>query len=130
MPAIRDWLVAHPDRAQEIMNLNPSYVFFRQTPNEDVIGAQGVGLTSQRSLAVDADFVPLGTPLWLDTVDGRGDVLQRLMIAQDTGGAIKGVVRGDVFWGAGDAAAAQAGAMQSQGRYYMLLPKTVTPHDE
>lgn len=128
MEDIRERLDA-PD-AQAIMNLNPSYVFFRRLPNENVLGAIGVALTPKRSLAVDPDFLNLGAPVWLDTTDGKGDVLQRLMIAQDTGGAIKGVVRGDFFWGAGDEAEAQAGSMQSRGRYYVLLPKTMKPNDE
>ena len=123
MPAIREWLAMHPDRAAEIMNANPSYVFFRHTPSEAVMGAEGVALTAGRSLAVDPSFMPLGMPLWLNTTDGQGSPLQRLMIAQDTGGAIKGSVRGDFFWGAGDTAATQAGAMQSRGRYYVLLPE-------
>ncbi|MDR3423529.1 MAG: murein transglycosylase A [Alphaproteobacteria bacterium] len=123
MPAIRAWLAAHPDKAQEILNLNPSYVFFRRLPNENAVGAESVALTPLRSLAVDPQYLPLGTPVWLDTTDGQGAVLQRLMIAQDTGGAIKGPVRGDVYWGTGVSAAAQAGAMQSRGRYYVLLPK-------
>jgi membrane-bound lytic murein transglycosylase A len=126
MPAIRAWLAAHPARAQEIMNLNPSYVFFRRLPSDDAVGAEGVALTPTRSLAIDPDFLPLGVPVWLDTTDGQGAPLQRLMIAQDTGGAIKGPVRGDVFWGAGNEAEMQAGSMQSRGRIYILLPKTVT----
>ena len=130
MQAIRDWLKAHPERAPEVMNINPSYVFFRRLPHDDILGAQGVALTPQRSMAVDPSFVPLGLPLWLETTDGQGEPFQRLMVAQDTGGAIKGPVRGDVFWGAGDMAGAQAGTMQSRGRYYLLLPKTVTmPND-
>ncbi|MDR3450439.1 MAG: murein transglycosylase A [Alphaproteobacteria bacterium] len=124
MPGIRAWLAAHPDQAQQIMNANPSYVFFRRLPDNQILGAEGVALTPGRSLAVDPAFVPLGAPLWLDTVDGQGASLRRLMVAQDTGGAIKGPVRGDVFWGAGEDAAMQAGAMQSRGRYYLLLPKT------
>jgi len=130
MPAIKTWLATHPQQAQEIMNLNPSYIFFRRLPGEDIIGAEGVALTSERSLAVDTSFVPLGVPVWLDATDGQGVPLQRLMIAQDTGGAIKGAVRGDFFWGAGDRAAMQAGLMQSRGRYYLLLPKTVSPNDD
>jgi membrane-bound lytic murein transglycosylase A len=130
MPAIRTWLAAHPDKAQDALNINPSYVFFRRLPGDDVVGAEGVNLTPLRSLAVDPAFVPLGVPVWLDTVDGHGAPLQRLMVAQDTGGAIKGAVRGDVFWGAGDDAAAQAGMMQGHGRYYLLLPKTVDPNDD
>lgn len=127
MPAIRAWLAAHPAQAQQVMNINPSYVFFRRLPDANVVGAEGVPLTPGRSLAVDSNFIPLGVPVWLDTTDGQGAPLKRLTIAQDTGGAIKGPVRGDFFWGAGFEAATQAGSMQSRGRYYVLLPKTVTP---
>ena len=130
MQAIRDWLKAHPERAGDVMNINPSYVFFRRLPNNDIIGAQGVALTPGRSMAVDPLFVPLGVPLWLETTDGQDAPLHRLMVAQDTGGAIKGPVRGDVFWGAGEAAGAEAGMMQSQGRYYLLLPKAVNIGDD
>jgi membrane-bound lytic murein transglycosylase A len=129
MQVIRNWLKAHPGRADEIMNLNPSYVFFRVVDGDGPIGAEGVALTPQRSLAVDSAFVQLGSPLWLDTKDGDGNLLQRLMIAQDTGGAIKGAVRGDFFWGFGDDAANKAGAMQSLGRYYLLLPEIAVERD-
>ncbi len=123
MQKIREWLAAHPDRAQETMNTNPSYVFFKELKGDGPVGAEAVALTPLRSLAVDPAFVGLGTPLWLDTNDANGDAIRRLMVAQDTGGAIKGAVRGDVFWGAGKQAEAEAGAMQSKGRYYLLLPK-------
>jgi len=129
MPAIRARLADDPSFAREIMNTNPSYVFFRRLPRNDIMGAQGVPLTPKRSLAVDPSFVPLGAPVWLNTTDGKGQNLQRLMIAQDTGGAIKGVVRGDFFWGAGFEAAEQAGAMQSIGRAFILLPKDMKPDD-
>ncbi len=129
MPAIKSWLAAHPAQAQDILNINPSYVFFRPMPDDDVIGALGVPLTPQRSMAVDPAFVPLGAPVWLDTVDGYGNSLKRLMVAQDTGGAIKGAVRGDFFWGTGDDAGVQAGAMQSHGHDYILLPKSVGVND-
>lgn len=122
MQKIRAWLEQHPARAQQAMNANPSYVFFREQPDHDILGAQGISLTPGRSLAVDPSAVPLGTPVWLQTTDAGGASLQRLMVAQDTGGAIKGVVRGDVFWGSGTVAEAQAGAMQNAGRYYVLLP--------
>ena len=89
-----------------------------------------MALTPRRSLAVDANFVTLGTPVWLDSADGDNVPLQRLLIAQDTGGAIKGVVRGDFFWGYGAEAEAKAGSMQSQGHYYLLLPKTVTVNEQ
>ncbi|MGY8958408.1 MAG: 3D domain-containing protein, partial [Alphaproteobacteria bacterium] len=89
------------------------------------IGAQGVALTPRRSLAVDRRFIPLGVPIWLDTTWPSSDKpIQRLMVAQDTGGAIKGPVRGDFFWGHGDAALAQAGKMKSRGQYFILIPRT------
>lgn len=129
MQKIRNYLAAHPKERQEIFNENPSYIFFRCLPNKNAIGAEGVPLTATRSLAVDPSHLPLGAPIWLDTEDGQGHDLKRLMVAQDTGGAIKGVVRGDFFWGAGAKAGEQAGAMQSRGRYFILLPKNMTPDD-
>ena len=130
MQSIRAWLTAHPNRRDDVMNLNPSFVFFRILQGDGPIGAEGVALTARRSLAVDPNFTMLGTPVWLDSSDGSNIPLQRLLIAQDTGGAIKGVVRGDVFWGFGAEAESKAGAMQSRGRYFMLLPKTVNVHDQ
>jgi len=130
MQSVRDWLRAHPDRAPEMMQANPRYIFFREFDGDGPIGAAGVVLTPLRSLAVDPAFMPLGAPLWLDTVwppggPDAGKPLRRLMIAQDTGGAIKGAVRGDVFWGTGDAALARAGGMKQTGRYFLLLPRAV-----
>lgn len=127
LQSIRAWLAAHPDRAESVMDHNPSYVFFRLLNGEGPVGAQGVALTPERSLAVDPSVIHLGAPVWLDSADGEGRKLQRLMVAQDTGGAIKGVVRGDFFWGYGASAEAKAGPMQSDGRYYLLLPKSVIP---
>jgi membrane-bound lytic murein transglycosylase A len=121
MQAIRAWIAAHPEAAKALMDENPSYVFFRELAEDGPIGSGGVRLTSGRSLAVDRSFVPLGVPLWLDA----GDDLRRLMVAQDTGGAIRGPVRGDVFWGAGAAAAERAGRLKARGSYYLLLPKTL-----
>jgi membrane-bound lytic murein transglycosylase A len=134
LQSIRDWLIAHPEEAQGVMARNSSYVFVRERPELDPadgpIGAQGVPLTAGRSLAVDQAYIPLGAPVWLDTTaplpEGAAPV-QRLMIAQDTGGAIKGPVRGDVFWGAGERAEAIAGRMRSQGRLMVLLPKAAIP---
>jgi membrane-bound lytic murein transglycosylase A len=129
MPAIRDWLRANPQEADAVMNRNPSFVFFRELDGDGPVGAQGVALTPGRSLAVDRSFVPYGVPVWLDAedpVDGEVRV-QRLLVAQDTGGAIRGPVRGDVFWGHGPEAEHRAGLMKSRGRYFLLLPKTVTP---
>lgn len=128
MQAIRSWMQQHPERASDIMNLNTSYVFFRiltnNGHNEGPLGAEGVVLTPERSLAVDTAYIELGTPVWLDTADGKGNKLQKLVIAQDKGGAIKGIVRGDVFWGYGPAAEIEAGSMQSPGRYFVLLPRS------
>ena len=134
MQAIRAWLEANPGQAPAMMARNGSYVFFRETPEQagapGPVGAQGVPLTPGRSLAVDRKFLPLGAPLWLDTTapypDGERP-LRRIVIAQDTGGAIRGPVRGDVFWGAGPQAAALAGHMKSPGRLFILLPQELTP---
>lgn len=126
MQAIRRWLADHPGERDEIMNLNPSYVFFRRIEGDGPIGAQGVVLTPGRSLAVDTSLLPLGAPIWLDTTEPLSPEtpLRRLVIAQDTGGAIKGAIRGDLFWGHGGDAAAKAGAMKQRGRYYLLLPRS------
>jgi membrane-bound lytic murein transglycosylase A len=125
LQSIRDWLAAHPAEAAEVLAANPSYVFFRLLEGDGPIGAHGVALTPGRSLAVDPSFVPLGVPVWLDTTDPLDErrPLRRLMMAQDTGGAIRGAIRGDVFWGAGEEAKARAGRMRSRGRYYLLLPR-------
>lgn len=126
MQAIRDWLLAHPSEADGVMNMNPSYVFFRILDGEGPIGAHGVPLTPGRSLAVDPSFVPYGVPIWLETSDPvqGGAPLRRLVVAQDTGGAIKGPIRGDVFWGVGEDAELRAGLMKQPGRYFLLLPRT------
>lgn len=119
------WLKAHPREAESIMSLNKSYVFFRTRHGEGPIGSQGVALTPQRSLAVDREFISLGTPLWinLEHPDVGAPRIRSLVVAQDTGGAIKGGVRGDLFWGSGAEAAELAGRMKSRGEYYLLLPK-------
>ena len=132
MQAIRDWLRAHPEQAQEVMAKNRSYVFFQELPElaaaDGPLGAQNVPLTPGRSLAVDRRFLPLGVPIWLETTAPMptGTVpFNRLVVAQDTGGAIRGPVRGDVFWGAGDEAEHAAGHMQSRGRYFVLVPRAL-----
>ncbi len=126
---IRAWLMANPERAAEIFAVNARYIFYRELEGDGPVGAIGVTLTPGRSLAVDPAFVPLGVPLWLDAEHPLPNAgrLQRLMLAQDTGGAIKGPVRGDVFWGTGEAALRIAGRMKSRGTYYLLLPKSVVP---
>ena len=127
MQTIRAWIKQHPDEGRELMKRNASYVFFRFTSGEASIGptgAMGVPLTAQRSLAVDKRYLPLGIPIWLNAQHPKGKQrLQRLVIAQDTGGAIKGAVRGDFYWGQGEQAGEMAGGMKSQGRFYILVPR-------
>lgn len=119
------WLRANPDQAADLMRENPRYIFFREIVGAGPIGAQGVPLTAGRSLAVDPEYIPLGAPLWLDTTmpGEAGRPLRRLVVAQDRGGAILGAVRGDLFWGTGDAALEKAGRMNQPGRYFLLLPR-------
>jgi len=122
MPEIRAWLHEYPRQAERLMQENPRYIFFRLIDGEGPVGALGVPLTPMRSLAVDPRVVPLGAPVWLDSVDPDGKPLSRLVVAQDIGSAIKGAVRGDFFWGAGEPALAKAGRMKSPGRYFVLMP--------
>jgi membrane-bound lytic murein transglycosylase A len=129
MEGIKAWAAANPGKLQEALNANPSYVFFRELPaaaasSEGPIGALGVPLTPQYSLAVDRRFVPLGAPVFLATTFPLSDApLERLMAAQDTGGAIRGAVRADFYWGTGPQAGAQAGRMRQQGRMWLLWPR-------
>jgi membrane-bound lytic murein transglycosylase A len=127
MQSIKAWLAANPGEAAAIRNANPSYVFFRTLDGDGPLGSEGVALTPGRSLAVDRSFLPMGVPVFLDAddpLDPRARVA-RLMMAQDTGGAIRGPVRGDVFWGAGRDAEERAGRMRSTGRAWLLLPREV-----
>ena len=129
MDSIRDWVHARPTAGPELLQNNPSYVFFRLLQGDGPLGAQGVALTAERSVAVDRRYLPLGAPMWLETQDAL-DVDQaynRLMVSQDTGGAIKGQVRGDIFFGAGVLAEKRAGNMKRPGRYFILLPHSVVP---
>lgn len=127
MQTIRQWLLENPVEGRELMRTNKSYVFFKVLDTGGPVGAEGVVLTPRRSLAVDHKFIPYGVPLYLHAShpDPQKPDLQQLMIAQDTGGAIQGVVRGDMFWGFGEEAAHYAGIMKSPGRFWILLPKTV-----
>ena len=126
---IKDWVRTNPDQARGLLSVNESYVFFapRADDGRGPIGAQGAPLTAGRSMAVDRKFIPLGAPIWLDAPykGVTNDQIQRLMIAQDVGGAIKGAVRGDFYWGSGDDAGAFAGRMKSRGRYFFLAPLAV-----
>lgn len=123
---IRRWLERHPKKQRSVCAVNPRFVFFRLADGDASIGALGAPLTPGYSLAVDPRYVPLGTPLWLETFAPGAKAtqpLRRLVSAQDTGGAIRGVVRGDLFWGHGAEALRQAGRMKHPGRYTLLLPK-------
>ena len=124
LQSIRNWLNANPDQADEIMNTNESYVFFQELEGEGPLGGEGVALTAGRSLAVDRSLLAYGLPIWTDIqapLENTANI-RRLMVAQDTGGAIRGPVRGDVFWGYGDRAEELAGPMKSKGQYWVLLP--------
>lgn len=138
MQAIRAWVEAHPDEKRALLDANPSYVFFREVPPpapgsldatiDGPQGSLGVPLLAQRTIAVDSRFIPLGTPVWLATTRPLSDApLERLTMAQDTGGAIRGPVRADFFWGFGDEAGREAGRMKQQGRLWILWPKGHVP---
>ena len=131
MQALRRWFALHPQAARELMWENESFIFFRETEIRDPalgpVGAQQVQLTERRSIAVDRNYWMFGMPVWLDTEApiGSGGSLEsfrRLLIAQDTGSAIKGLSRGDVFWGSGESAEVAAGHMKAQGTMIVLLP--------
>ena len=134
MQAIRRWMAANPEQARALMWENRSFVFFREAvlenPGLGALGAQHVQLTPRRSLAVDREIWAFGTPVWLDTAvpssdEGGMNRFRQLLIAQDTGSAIKGLARGDVYWGFGAAAGEIAGAMKSAGAMTVLLPHAV-----
>ena len=126
MTGIKNWVKNNPLKFRELLNNNPSFVFFRELPSglPGPIGALGVPILAERAVAVDPKFVPLGAPVFLSTTQPNNNKpLKRLMMAQDTGGAIKGGVRADFFWGAGAEAGAKAGAMKQSGKIWVLLPK-------
>ena len=125
---IMAWAAANPGRQQELLNANPSFVFFKEEklvdPSKGPKGALGVPLTPQRSIAIDPQFIPLGAPVFLATSQPGSDTpLRRLMLAQDTGGAIRNAVRADYFWGFGAEAGQLAGKMKQAGMLWVLLPK-------
>lgn len=133
MQTIRAWLSANPDRADQVMWQNDSYIFFREVTevDEDLgpVGAAQVPLTPGRSLAVDKAIHAYGLPVWVETTapsgpNGAREPFRRLMVTQDTGSAIIGAVRGDVFWGSGDRAGEIAGLMKDPGRMYVLVPSS------
>src|SRR6185312_2741971 len=133
MHGIREWGRRHPEKLPALLDENPSYVFFRELPPpvpgsleaaiDGPIGSLGVPLLAARTIAVDTHAVPLGAPVYLDTVEPvTGGKLARLVLAQDTGGAIRGPIRVDFFWGFGDEAGTEAGRMRQQGAQWLLWP--------
>ena len=138
MQGIKEWGRRNPEKLLSLLDENPSYVFFREvpapmpgTPEAEIdgpIGTLGVPLLRERTLAVDLRSIPLGAPVFLATTYPLStQPLRRLMLAQDTGGAIRGAVRADFFWGFGDAAGRQAGRMKQDGRMWLLWPKDAGP---
>jgi len=127
-PAIRDWLKRHPQQGRDVMRRNERYIFFKDTRTTAPTGSEGVPLTAQRSLAIDPAVTPYGTPIWIETTrpvagkPGATEPYRRLMIAQDSGAAIKGPARGDVFFGSTAQAADWAGRMVGAGRAIVLVP--------
>jgi membrane-bound lytic murein transglycosylase A len=134
MQGIQAWARANPAKLDLVLNENPSYVFFRELPSQNADpnlgppGAMGVPLTPRRSIAIDPRFIPLGAPVYLATTWPLSDQpLSRMVFAQDTGGAIRGAVRADFFWGFGPEAGALAGRMRQQGRMWLLWPRGSVP---
>jgi membrane-bound lytic murein transglycosylase A len=136
LQSIRDWARRHPAELAALLDENPSYVFFREMPApapgsaeaaiDGPIGSLGVPLAAGRAIAIDATIVPLGAPVWLSIASGEMAVA-RLVLAQDTGGAIRGAVRADLFVGYGDEAMERAGRMRERGRLWILWPTTAPP---
>jgi membrane-bound lytic murein transglycosylase A len=133
MQGIQAWARANPGKLTELLNHNASYVFFRELPPDlpGPVGSLGVPLTAQRSIAVDQRFVPLGAPVYIATTWPLSPrPLNRLMVGQDTGGAIRGPIRADFFWGFGESAAREAGRMKQPLRMWVLLPNSFRIPDQ
>jgi membrane-bound lytic murein transglycosylase A len=126
MQGIKQWGQQNPKKLPELLQQNARYVFFRELPSDlsGPIGALGVPLTAGRSIAIDPQSIPQGAPVFLSTTwPNTNKPLNRLMVAQDVGGAIKGGVRADFFWGFGHEAGIQAGKMKQSGKMWVLLPR-------
>ncbi|MGZ8316505.1 MAG: murein transglycosylase A [Telluria sp.] len=128
MQGIKRWIELNPTRRQELFNVNPSYIFFKEErlpdPRVGPKGALGVALTPARSVAIDPKFVPLGAPMFLATTEAGSDLpMQRLVMGQDTGGAIRGEIRADFFYGFGNEAGEKAGRMKQRGQVWVLMPR-------
>tara|TARA_B110000259_G_scaffold183202_2_gene228119 strand:- start:172 stop:1287 length:1116 start_codon:yes stop_codon:yes gene_type:complete len=120
--AIKKWLKDNPDKADAILNINLSYIFFKENNNNNVVGGAGVSLMTERSIAIDKDILPYGYPFWVDIKGYKSGGYQKLLISQDTGSAIKGTIRADIFFGSGEDSEIRAANMNNEGRYYILLP--------
>jgi len=134
MQGIKAWVRANPQRLRELLDQNPSYVFFRELPLGDAsagpVGAMNVPLTAGVSVAADPQFTPLGAPLIMrSTHPNDGALMERLVVAQDTGGAIRGPLRFDFFWGTGKSAGDIAGRQRSDVSAWVLVPKGVRPEE-
>jgi len=130
MQGIKAWAAANPRKLREALDFNPSYVFFREMPEGGAgpIGTLGVPLAAGYSIAVDPRSIPLGAPVFLATTwPLTTQPMERLVAAQDTGGAIRGAVRADLYWGSGSEAGALAGRMRQQGRMWVLWPRGEGP---
>ena len=133
MDRIREWMLANPAEGKELRRQNRSFIFFRiaeLADHEEAVGAQGIPVTSLRSIAIDRKLHAYGTPFWIDaelplTGDAGKDRFRRLMIAQDTGSAIVGPARADIYFGAGDEAGRVAGRIKHPGRFVMLVPRNM-----
>lgn len=129
MQNMKEYFLKYPEKVRTLINQNKSFVFFRKLPADTVVGSQGVPLSGEISLAVDRDWIPLGLPLWVTTsiYDKKRHEqypFDKLMIAQDVGGSIKGIVRGDIYFGEGLGAEEKALSMHSKGHYWLLLPRS------
>jgi membrane-bound lytic murein transglycosylase A len=135
MDRIREWIVANPKEGKELRRRNKSFVFFRETglaEHEEPVGAQGISLSPGRSIAVDRFIHVYGTPFFIEAElplesERSENMFQRLMVSQDTGGAIRGPARADLYFGAGDASAHVAGRIRHPGQFTMLIPRDIDP---
>ncbi len=128
LQTIKSWLLKNPQRVDEILNLNPSYIFFNQS-DKTATGSLGTQLTANRNLAVDRKYIPLGYPVFINTTNPiNNEPINKLMVAADTGGAIKGKIRADFFFGNGELAQELAGKMKQPGKLYIFIPKLVNSH--
>ena len=130
MEVIRTWLKENKDKKKLLFEKNKRYIFFKKLNLNHAVGAQNTKLVKGRSLAIDTSWIPMGIPVWLEIIKSGNknnniSDIKKLMITQDTGKAIKGIIRGDYYWGSGPDAGIMAGSMNNLGRYYVLLPKTL-----